>query len=108
VGVPMETKIVDKPQDSRFELYVDGEAVGFLTYERAAEAVALTEVTTDLRRAGQGLGLVLVRMALDAVSDEGLAVLPVSPFVRDYIARHPVYLDLVPEDERHRFELPGE
>ena len=103
----METKIVDKPEDSRFELYVDGEAVGSLTYERAADAVTFTEVTTDLRRAGQGLGLMLVRMALDAVSDEGLAVLPVSPFVRDYIGRHPAYLDLVPEDQRQRFELPG-
>jgi len=104
----METRVVDNAQDNRFELYVDGEAAGFLTYERAADTVAFTEVTTDLRRAGQGLGLVLVRMALDAVSAEGQSVLPVAPFVRDYIERHPAYLDLVPEDQRQRFELPKE
>ena len=103
----METRVVDNAQDSRFELYVEGEAAGFLTYERAADAVAFTEVTTDLRRAGQGLGLVLVRQALDAVSAEGLSVLPMCPFVRDFIQRHPVYLDVVPVEQRQRFELPA-
>jgi hypothetical protein len=47
-----------------------------------------------------------VRQALDAVSAEGLSVVPTSPFVRDFILRHPVYLDLVPAELRERFELP--
>jgi hypothetical protein len=33
-------------------------------------------------------------------------VLPVCPFVRDFISRHPVYLDLVPTDQREQFGLP--
>ncbi|HEU4349730.1 MAG TPA: GNAT family N-acetyltransferase [Actinoplanes sp.] len=101
----METSVVDNPQDSRFELHVQGEVAGFLTYERTGDIVSFTELTTDLRRAGQGLGLVLVRKALDAVDAEGRSVLPVSPFVRDFIRRHPVYLDLVPAEDRQRFEL---
>ena len=101
----METSVVDNPQDSRFELHVQGEVAGFLTYKRTGDIVSFTEVTTDLRRAGQGLGLVLVRKALDAVDAEGRSVLPVSPFVRDFIRRHPVYLDLVPAEDRQRFEL---
>ena len=101
----MDTSVVDNPQASRFELRVDGEAAGFLTYERADGLVSFTGLTTDLRRAGQGLGLVLVRRALDAADAEGWLVLPVCPFVRDYIRRHPVYLDLVPAEQRDRFEL---
>jgi predicted GNAT family acetyltransferase len=101
----METSIVDNRQDSRFELHIDGEVAGLLAYERVGDTVSLTDLTTDLRRAGQGYGLVLVRAALDAVSAEGRSVLPVCPFVRDFIQRHPVYLDLVPLEERHRFEL---
>jgi uncharacterized protein len=98
--------VVDNRLGSRFELRLDGEMVGFLVYQRGTDGVSFIEVTTDLRRAGQGLGLVLVRQALDAVSAEGLSVLPVCPFVRDYIRRHPVYLDLVPAELRERFELP--
>jgi predicted GNAT family acetyltransferase len=98
--------IVDNRLGSRFELRLDGELAGFLVYQRDAGIVSFIEVTTDLRRAGQGLGLVLVRQALDAVSAEGLSVLPVCPFVRDFIRRHPVYLDLVPAEVRERFQLP--
>ena len=101
----METSVVDNQQASRFELRVEGESAGFLAYERTGDIVSFIELTTDLRRAGQGLGLVLVRKALDAVSAEGWSVLPVSPFVRDFIQRHPVYLDLVPADQRQQFEL---
>jgi predicted GNAT family acetyltransferase len=101
----MDGNIVDNPQASRLELHVEGEMVGFLAYERDGDMVSFTELTTDPRRAGQGLGLVLVRKALDAVGAEGWSVLPVSPFVRDFIYRHPVYLDLVPPEQRQRFEL---
>ena len=101
----MDASVVDNRQAGRFELRVDGETAGYLTYERAGDAVSLVELTTDLRRAGQGLGLTLVRGALDAVSAEGKSVLPVCPFVRDFIQRHPVYLDLVPPDVRHQFDL---
>jgi|SRR4051794_29796679 predicted GNAT family acetyltransferase len=102
----VEASIVDNRLGSRFELHLDGEVAGLLVYQRRADAVSFLEVTTDPRRAGQGLGLVLVRQALDAVSAEGLSVLPVCPFVRDFIQRHPVYLDLVPAELRERFQLP--
>jgi predicted GNAT family acetyltransferase len=98
--------VVDNRLGSRFELQIDGEVAGYLVYRRDGDSVSFLEVTTDPRRAGQGLGLVLVRQALNAVSAEGLSVLPVCPFVRDFIRRHPVYLDVVPADLRERFELP--
>lgn len=101
----MDTNVVDNPQAGRFELHVDGEMAGFLTYQRTGDVVSLVELATDLRRAAQGLGLILVRGALDAVSTEGRSVLPVCPFVRDFIERHPVYLDLVPPEVRHQFQL---
>ena len=98
--------VLDNPQESRFELRIDGDVAGSLSYERDDGVVSFLDVTTDPGRAGQGLGLVLVRGSLDAVSAEGRQVLPVLPFVRDFIERHPVYLDLVPVEERERFSLP--
>jgi predicted GNAT family acetyltransferase len=102
----MESSVIDNPMASRFEIFVDEERVGTLSYERSEETIALADIETDVRLAGQGLGLTLVRHALDAAAAEGLSVLPVSSFVRDFIERHRVYLDLVPPDERARFGLP--
>ncbi|HEY2947462.1 MAG TPA: GNAT family N-acetyltransferase [Micromonosporaceae bacterium] len=102
----MERTVVDNPEAGRFEMFVDNKRVGFVAYDRAGETIALTDVETDLRLAGQGLGLMLVRHALDAAGAAGWSVLPVSSFVRDFIERHPVYLDLVPLGERARFDLP--
>lgn len=103
----METSIVNNPDLRRVELHMDGEVAGFLKYELDGDVVSFTEIDTDLRRAGQGLGVELVRGALDAARGDGLSVLPVSPFVREFIQRHPFYQDLVPPSERRRFELPS-
>lgn len=69
------------------------------------DAIAFTHTEIDERFAGQGLGSVLVRAALDAVRERGLPVLPFCPFVRRFVARHPEYVDLVPAGQRARFGL---
>ena len=100
----MEAEITDNADESRYEIRVDGRPVGFLAYEREDDVLTFTRLETDLGMAGQGLGLKLVRGALDAASEGSLSVRPRDPFVRDFIVRHPVYLDLVPPDERAALE----
>jgi predicted GNAT family acetyltransferase len=100
------TEVVDNRDEHRFELTVEGRTVGFLRYELAEGTMTFTGVETEPDLAGRGLGLTLVRGALDAASAESLSVLPADPFVRDYIERHPTYLDLIPAEERARFDLP--
>ncbi|BCB81623.1 GNAT family N-acetyltransferase [Phytohabitans flavus] len=97
--------VEDRPA-SRFELLVDGEAAGFASYRRNKSAISFLHTEVDERFEGRGFGSVLVRGALDAARAEGAAVLPFCPFVRRYISRHHEYLDLVPVDQRARFELP--
>jgi predicted GNAT family acetyltransferase len=38
---------------------------------------------------GRGLGEALVKAALEAARQEGVRVVPVCPFVRAYLQRHP-------------------
>jgi uncharacterized protein len=100
--------VVEDRPGSRFEVLVEGEAAGFVAYRRNGSTISLTHTEIDDRFEGRGLGSVLVRGALDAVRAEGAAVLPSCPFVRRYISRHHEYLDLVPVDQRARFELPAD
>jgi predicted GNAT family acetyltransferase len=99
--------VVDVPERSRVEIRVGDEAAGFTEYRRAPGRIAFIHTSIDPRFEGQGLGSELVRTALSNARAEGLAVLPFCPFVRSYIAAHPEYLDLVPEDMRAMFELPA-
>lgn len=100
--------VVEDGPASRFEVLVDGQAAGFATYRRNGPSISFTHTEVDERFEGRGLGSVLVRGALDAARAQGAAVLPFCPFVRRYIARHREYLDLVPIDQRARFELPAD
>jgi predicted GNAT family acetyltransferase len=52
-----------------------------------------TEV--DLGHEGAGLGSILVRGALDAQRERDELVVPLCPFVRSYLERHPEYTDVV-------------
>jgi predicted GNAT family acetyltransferase len=95
----------DAPERERFELEVDGEIVGFVQYRRRPGAVAFLHTEIDPGHEGSGLGSVLVAGALDEVRRTGGHVLPLCPFVRSFIERHPEYLDLVPEERRAQFGL---
>jgi predicted GNAT family acetyltransferase len=44
---------------------------------------------------GEGVGSALVRTALDDWRKEGRRVLPLCPFAKGWIERHPEYADLV-------------
>ncbi|QUH02650.1 N-acetyltransferase [Saccharopolyspora erythraea] len=96
---------VDNPGDSRFEIRSDGERAGFVDYRLRGGTISLLHTEIDDRFEGQGLGSLLVRSVLDNARERGLEVLPYCPFVRSWIARHPDYLELVPEGRSAEFDL---
>jgi hypothetical protein len=103
----MDVRVADDPEQSRFELFADEQPAGFTRYRLNGNEIAFMHTEVDDRFEGQGFGSRLAAGALDEARARGLAVLPFCPFIRGYIARHPEYLDLVPERERRRFGLAG-
>ncbi|MGO9905214.1 MAG: GNAT family N-acetyltransferase [Solirubrobacteraceae bacterium] len=102
-------RVLDVPEQFRFEVRVGGELAGFTEYRRRPGLIAFTHTLIDPRFEGQGLGTRLVQTALSEARSEGLAVLPFCPFVRGYIAGHrEEYLDLVPANFRDAFELSAD
>ena len=103
---PSEPTVRDVPEQSRFEIDVDGRTVGFAAYRsKDPHLLVFTHTEIDDAVEGRGLGSRLIRAALDTTRGRGLAVRPDCPFVRAYIARHPDYLDLVPDELRPRLGL---
>ena len=90
----------DNPDALRYELLVDGEVAGEIRYRPRPDAVALVHTEVSQALEGRGLGGQVVQGALEDLRSRGLQVVPICPFVRSYIQRHPEYGDLVVDRAR--------
>lgn len=89
-------EIQDNAEANRFEARVDGRLAGFAEYMIANKLIIFTHTEVDPAYEGKGIGSALVRAALDAVRDEGSReVMPLCPFVKAWMQRHPDYHPLV-------------
>ncbi|WP_327089421.1 N-acetyltransferase [Nonomuraea sp. NBC_01738] len=91
----MAVEVVDNPDKSRFEIHVDGALAGFADYKLLPARIKFTHTEVEPAYEGQGLAAKLVGFALDASRDAGLAMVPICPYVKAYIGKHPEYADLV-------------
>jgi predicted GNAT family acetyltransferase len=101
----MELQVADNPEQQQYEIRADGELAGFIQYHLRDGVIAFLHTEIDPRFRGHGVAGRLIQSSLEAARDRHLAVLPYCPFVRRWIADHPEYADLVPEDERAIFHL---
>lgn len=90
-----EIVVTDNPDAHRFEAGVNGEPAGFSEYRRTDGLIVFTHTEVDPRFEGRGVGSALVRAGLDTARSRNLRVVPLCPFVRDWITRHPDHADLV-------------
>src|SRR5262245_55516959 len=101
----MAVEVTDNKQMLRFEIHCDGELAGFAEYLRHGDVIEFTHTEIDPKFRGHGLASQLVQQALDDVRSRGFAVRPVCPMVREFIAQHDEYKDLVSAEDRKRFDL---
>ena len=80
--------VTDNQAGSRFELRADG-YLAELSYRRNGRRLVLihTEVPPELE--GRGIGGRLVAAAVDRAAHEGMTVVPLCPFARGWLERHP-------------------
>ncbi len=91
----MTIDVHDNPDESRFEAARDDQPLGFAYYRAEPGRVVFTHTEVRPEAEGEGVGSALVSGALDDVRRRGLRAVPVCPFVRAFIERHPEYADLV-------------
>ncbi|HYH57849.1 MAG TPA: GNAT family N-acetyltransferase [Thermoleophilaceae bacterium] len=99
--------VADNPGESRFELRLDGEIVGFAEYRPAGDSVIIAHTEIAEGHEGEGLGGVLVREALERIRASGKTVIPTCPFTAAYIGRHPEFVELVAPALRDQFGRPA-
>jgi len=83
------------PSKGRYSVRLDG-AEAELTYSRAGDSTIIidhTEVPEAMR--GRSVGLALVRRAVEDARAEGRLIMPLCPFAKAQIERHPEWQDVL-------------
>ena len=93
-----EPRVTDNPPASRYELWLGTTRAGLIQYRAEPGTVFLVHAEVDPALAGQGLGERLVAGALADLRARGRKLVPLCPFVRAYLRRHPDQADLVAGD----------
>lgn len=90
----MANVVQDNVARQRYELNVEG-GLAFIDYRRDGSVVALVHAEVPVPLQGRGLGSQLARGTLELVRARGERVIPICPFIVDYLARHPEFRTLV-------------
>jgi uncharacterized protein len=87
VHVSDAPQITDNPERSRLEITADGHLAD-LRYRRNGNRLVIihTGVPTELE--GRGIGGQLVAAAVDRAARDGMTIVPLCPFARDWLQRH--------------------
>ena len=97
-----DAEVVDVPEESRYELRLDGRLVGLAAYRRRDGRIAFTHTEVDESLEGRGFGSRLAAAALDDARSKGDAVVPLCPFIAYYIEQHPEYQEVVASGYHNR------
>ncbi|MFI9484801.1 GNAT family N-acetyltransferase [Promicromonospora sp. NPDC052451] len=91
-----QVTVTDNPEESRFELTVDGTLAGFAVYENQPGVVVFLHTEVFEEYEGRGLAGRLAKSALEAAREAGRKVVPLCPYIRAYMRQHaPDYDDLL-------------
>ncbi|MHC2991764.1 acetyltransferase [Pontibacter sp. HJ8] len=92
----MEYDIRNNPALHRFETTIDGKTA-LIDYKLKPGVMTVlhTEVPKELE--GQGIAGAMTKYALEYMAREKLALIPICPYMRSYLKRHPEYQYLVQE-----------
>jgi predicted GNAT family acetyltransferase len=89
-----ELSVQDNTEERRYEASLGSEVVGYTAYRLEPGRIVLVHTEVEPAFEGHGIASRLVAGALDDIRRRGLALVPVCPFVRSYLERHPEDADL--------------
>jgi predicted GNAT family acetyltransferase len=88
-------RVVDSPEARRYEAYLGGSLAGFADYRLTPGRITFIHTEVDPAFEGRGIASALVQGALADARARELSVIPICPFFKAYIRRHPEIADIV-------------
>ena len=97
MGDMSDVAVTDNQDDSQLEIRADGQ-LAELTYRKRAGRLILMHTEVPGALGGRGLGGELIRAAIGKAKAEGMTLVPLCPFARSWLERHPDEAKAVPVD----------
>ena len=91
----LDLRLVKNETESRYEAWVGDELAGIVQYRDFADHVSFPHTEVEPEFEGMGIASQLARYALDDVVDQGKLIVPLCPYMKVYVKRHPEYRDHV-------------
>jgi len=85
----------DNPERNQFEIDLGDGDFAYAKYNLLPGAIRFYHTVVPESHGGQGLGTMLIKASLAAARERGLKVIPICPFFRAYLKKHPEELDIV-------------
>ncbi|MGC4816113.1 GNAT family N-acetyltransferase [Micromonospora sp. DT63] len=97
----MQFTVTDAPTRERFEACDEtGAVAGVVTYQLTGAIIAYTHTEVDPAYEGRGVGSTLARAVMDDARARGRTVVPICPFLAEWLVKHPEYEDIVVRSTR--------
>ena len=90
----MENEVKNIPEESRFEIDL-GDKKAYLDYHLSGNTIIYIHAYTPPEYRGKGIAAQVAKYALDYARDHNLKIIPQCPYIRDYIAAHKEYQNLL-------------
>jgi predicted GNAT family acetyltransferase len=103
-GAP-EIEVVNNEAEHRFEAHVQGQTA-FLAYRRFPDRFVMVHTEVPAAIEHHGIAGKLVKKALDFARASHLRLIPLCPYVAEFIRKHPEYQDLLSEKDRPQILAP--
>ncbi len=84
------TTVTRNDNQSRYDVHVDAELAGFAEFTVDGDRITFTHTEVFEAHRGGGVAGTLAGQALADAVDRGLTIVPLCPFVRKYLKRHPI------------------
>jgi predicted GNAT family acetyltransferase len=89
-----EMALIDNAERKRYEMHIDG-LVPRIEYIKAQDKIYLTHTEVPKEMEGKGVAATMTRKVLEDIESKSLTLVPLCPYVAQYIKRHPEWKKLV-------------
>ncbi|MEW2385670.1 GNAT family N-acetyltransferase [Micromonospora sp. NPDC047707] len=97
----MQFTVIDVPERERFEARDEtGVTAGLVTYQLTGTIIAYTHTEVAPEFEGRGVGSTLARAVMDDARAKRRTVVPICPFLSEWLGKHPGYDDIVVRSTR--------
>lgn len=86
--------LIDNVERKRYEMHFDG-FVPRIEYIKAQDKIYLTHTEVPKELEGKGLAATMTRKVLEDIENKNLTLVPLCPYVAQYIKRHPEWKKLI-------------